>query len=63
MTEQSVFCAFYTHNLKWYRVFALNDSANKQGPPSDIIPEGKYVDFLYWLRGRRMPEGIREKLW
>lgn len=58
-----VFCVFYTYKLKWYRVFPINELAKNQSPPNDIIPEQKYVDFLYWIRGRCIPEGIREKLW
>jgi len=58
-----IFCTFYNPNLKWYRVFPLNEQAQKKGPPQGIIAESKYVDFLYWLRGRQIPEGIRHKLW
>jgi len=58
-----VFCTFYTTNLKWYRVFPLNQYAKETGPPDGIISEYKYVDFLYWLRGRSIPEGIKGKLW
>ena len=57
-----VFCTFYK-GLKWYRVFPVNEFAKQKGPPDGILSEYKYVDFLYWLKGRQMPEHIREKLW
>jgi len=57
-----VFCTFYK-SLKWYRVFPVNEIAKQKGPPEGILSEYKYVDFLYWLKGRQMPDHIREKLW
>jgi len=57
-----VFCTFYK-SLRWYRVFPLNKFAKDKGPPDGILSEHKYVDFLYWLRGRQMPDHIRERLW
>jgi len=58
-----VFCTFYNPNLKWYRIFPVNENAKEKGTPGGILSEYKYVDFLYWLKGRQMPEHIREKLW
>ncbi|GAI99992.1 unnamed protein product [marine sediment metagenome] len=58
-----VFCVFYTPNLKRFRVFGLNARGKGYGPPEDITSEYKYVDFLYYIRGRTMPESVGEKLW
>lgn len=58
-----VFCTFYNPNLKWYRIFPLNETAKKKAPPDGIVSEHKYVGFLYWLKGREIPDHIREKLW
>ncbi|GAJ16680.1 unnamed protein product, partial [marine sediment metagenome] len=53
----------YTPNLKRFWVFGLNARGKGYGPPEDIISEYKYVDFLYYIRGRTMPESVGEKLW
>lgn len=58
-----VFSAFYTPDRKRFRVFGLNDRGKGYGPPREVISEYKYVDFLYWVRGRTMPKEIGEKLW
>ena len=58
-----VFCVFYTPDLKRFRAFALNDRGKGYGPPDDVISEYKYVDFLYYIRDRTMPESVGEKLW
>lgn len=56
-----VFVVFYRPNLHAFRVFALNELAAKQ-VPEGVLSEYKYVDFLYWLKGRRMPESLRSHL-
>lgn len=58
-----VFCVFYTPNLKRFRAFGLNDRGKGYGPPEEAISEYKYVDFLYYIRGRTMPKNVGEKLW
>jgi len=56
-----VFVVFYKH--KWnFRIFPLNHYANSKQPPSHILSELQFVQFLYQLRGRDLPEEIKAKL-
>ncbi len=57
-----LFLVFYNPDLKYWRIFSVNESANRKGPPEGVIIEYKYVDFLYWLRKRQLPEDIRQRL-
>ncbi len=54
-----IFCTFYSRNLKRYRVFPLNNIAVRRAPPEGLLTERKYVDFLYRLRGRGVPDWIK----
>lgn len=56
-----VFLVFYKH--KWnFVVTPLNHYAAQTQPPKGIISELQYVQFLYQLRGRHLPDEITAKL-
>lgn len=59
--ELPVFVTFYNQTLAWYRIFPVNAHAVNTGPPEGILPEIKYIDFLYWLRGREIPDEVAER--
>lgn len=62
MAGLPVFGVRYAQNLSWLRVAPLNDAAKAFVPEVSLITEPQYVELLYKLRGRKMPEGITEKL-
>lgn len=52
----------YSENFKKYEIIPMNDlGRRKTGGGDREMPEWQYVDFLYFLRGRKMPEGIFDK--
>jgi len=56
-----VFIVFYKH--KWnFRIFPLNYFANEKQPPQEILSEFRFVQFLYQLRGRELPQEVSLKL-
>lgn len=57
------FLVRYTRDLIQWRPFAINSRA--QDKLREVYPKGcpaltqeRYVKFLYWLRGREMPDGL-----
>jgi len=56
------FLVFYNPDLKFWRMFSANEIAKKNKPPEGVVTEYKYVEFLYWLRGRALPDEIKSLL-
>ena len=57
-----LFLAFYNSTRKYFRVFGVDDLGKKQQTDSGLITEYKFVEFLYWLRGRDIPNKIKPLL-
>lgn len=56
-----VFLVFYKH--KWnFRISPLNHYATTKQPPEGILSELQFVQFLYQLRSRELPNEIKAKL-
>lgn len=58
------FITFYHQSGKtwWFHILPLNDIATKADPPPGIVNEYKYVEFLYWLRHKAIPESTKQRL-
>ena len=58
-----VFLTFYRPpKYQWWRVFPINRFAENTKPPTNIISEFIYVEFLHWLRKRAIPPEVKVQL-
>jgi hypothetical protein len=53
-----VLVARYAADFSWFWVTPLNDLARAFVPEADRLSEREWVELLYRLRGRSMPEGL-----
>ncbi len=57
-----VFACRYKDDFSNFRVIPLNDFSKEYVPKRITLTELEYVNLLYKLRGRKMPEELSKKL-
>lgn len=52
----------YASNFSWWRVIPVNAAARSVQDDTREMNERRYVEWLYWMRGRSVPAGIIKEL-
>ena len=57
-----VFLVVYSSDLKTYTVYPCNELATVFSGPAQRMTEAEFVGMLYRVRGRMIPEEIKNKI-